>query len=206
MIEPYRVVEDSPMGFSFEKYADSEEEAFQILGRLIQERATKNQECRARVEICINHHHYRPISEHAKLPAPADKLQDVPIGVCSILPGFIEKAEWICSQRFAAQKLRSIGATKDLFLTEFRVGMMQLALKTKGDFQSAIPLLSIDTSTEMSSAGLLHMSEFDSRLQKLGAIRQGLVVSASIRNDGPTPARVALFLSGVPLPERPDEV
>lgn len=204
MIEPFRVVEDSPMGFSFEKYADSEVEAFQILGRLVQERIDQNRPCKARIEICVNHR-YKPLSEHSKLPPNDWMAQNIPLGVSSVQPSYSERIEWVCDRRLSPTKLRSIGASRELSLTEFRMGMRHLALKSNGDLHTPLPLQEIDFSKDLATDLSKDVASLDERLQAIGPIPAGYVVCATIRNDGPMPARVALVLSAVSLPSNESE-
>lgn len=204
MIEPYRVVEHSVMGFSFEKYANSEIEAIQILGRRIQEHRDNNKPCTARIEVAVDNRYYVPLTEQSRSPLPYRYVDNIPIGACSILPSFTEKIEWVSDRKLAPTKLRSIGASKGLTLTEFRIGMNKLALTSKGDYHTPLPLQDIDAIRELALDLTGEVRQLDERLLEMGPIRPGLVICATIRNDGDTVARVAVVVSVVPLAETPE--
>jgi hypothetical protein len=188
-MEDYRVVEESLLGFSFERYADTEADAMQIISRLMQERSHQGRGCRARVEVRVGQV-YRPLDEQPKLLLPRGHHHHFPIGARSIPPDTTEAIEAVMERNLAPLQLRSIGGREGVFLTEFRTGMTLMALKERGNFNSPIPLTEIDCSRDK--------TDLDERLQERPPIRQGWVVSATVRNESSSPVAVALFLSGIP--------
>jgi len=188
MIEPYRVVEHTTLGFSFEQYADSEEEALQILSRLVQMRLDEKKSCRARVEIRVGDG-YKPLSEQPKLLPPTRHIHYVPLGTRFIQPDCTDRIMTVVQSRFAPIHLRSIGAEEGVFLTELHIGMTRLALTERGNFNSPLPLSEIDATR--------HNTHLDEILQDRPPIRPGLVISGMVRNESSRPVAVALFMSGV---------